>query len=291
MKPTDFAILMFCCLFWGTNFVVSAWALGHSPVPPFFLAFVRSCFVLAVMWPFLLRQRPEGWRVLLLVCILVAPVHLGFLYSGLQTAPASASSIVSQTIIPITTVLSLVFLKEQVGWVRGLAIIGALIGTIIMVYDPATIGFDLGLIWIICAYISLGVGSVLMKYVGDVDWRQYVVWMALMMFLLSGPTTLIFEDNHARIWAEAKWPLLIAAGYAAVFVTLFSHGQYFNLIRKYDVTQIVPLTLMTTFFATVLGVLFLNETLHLRYYIGAALILPCVWIIAKRQKTVPIVED
>ena len=291
MRALDFIILMLCCLFWGTNFVVSAWALGQFPVPPFMLAFVRSCFVLLFMWPFLLRKLPDTWPILLLVCALVAPIHLGFLYSGLQTAPASASSIVSQTIIPITAILSVMFLKERIGWVRGLAIVGALIGTVIMVYDPKTIGLDIGLVWIVCAYVALGVGSILMKFVGDVDWRQYVVWMAVMVFVLSGPTSLIFESGHAQVWAEAKTPLLVAAAYAAVFVTLFAHGQYFNLIRKYAVTQIVPLTLMTTFFATVLGVIVLKETIFPRYYIGAALILPCVYIIARRQKVASIAED
>ena len=291
MKPFDFLILMGCCLAWGANFVISAWALSEHPIPPFMLAFVRSCVVLAVMFPILLRRLPARWPVLLLVCACVGPIHLGFLYTGLQTAPASGSSIVSQMLIPFAAILSVIFLKERIGLVRGLGIIGALLGTVIMIYEPDALTFDLGLIWIVCAYLALAAGSVLMKFVGDVDWRQYVVWMAVMVFCLSGPTSLIFESGHAQIWAQAKWPLLIAAGYAGIAVTLFAHGQYFTLIRKYEVTQIVPLTLMTTLFACVLGVIVLNETIYLRYYIGAALILPCVYIIARRQKIAAAVED
>jgi len=74
-------------------------------------------------------------------------------------------------------------------------------------------------------------------------------------------------------------------------VTVLAHGQYFNLIKRYDVSVVVPLTLMVPVFACVLGVLFLKETIYLRYYIGAALILPCVYIIARRGTVAPVQED
>ena len=221
------------------------------------------------------------------VCACVGPVHLGFLYTGLQTAPASGSSIVSQMLIPFATILSVLFLKERIGWVRGLAIAGALLGTLIMIYEPSAFNFDVGLIWVMIAYLSLAVGSILMKTVGDVDWRQYVVWMGALVFCFSGPASLLFENGHLAVWQDSKGPLLITAAYAAIFVTLVAHGQYFNLIKKYDVSLIVPLTLMTTVFASVLGVLLLHETIYGRYYIGAAFILPCVYILARRAPPAP----
>jgi len=44
---------------------------------------------------------------------------------------------------------------------------------------------------------------------------------------------------------------------------------------------------MVTVFATVLGVLLLEEVLYPRYIFGAALILPCVWFIARRGSPEP----
>ncbi len=291
MRAFDFAILMLCCLCWAGNFVVSAWAVGSHPVPPFMLAFLRSAIVLICMFPFLFMKLPKRWGRLAIVCACVGPIHLAFLYTGLQTAPASGSSIVSQILIPFATILSMVFLREKVGWVRGLGIIGAFIGTMIMIYEPGALSLDIGLIYIVAAYFAIAVGSVLMKSVGEVDWRQYVVWMAAMVFVAMGPASGLFESGHAEIWASSKWPLLIAAGYAGIAVTLFAHGQYFQLIKKYDVSLVVPLTLMVPVFACILGVMFLDETIFLRYYIGAALILPCVYIIARRQKIAPVQED
>ena len=218
-------------------------------------------------------------------------MHLGFLYTGLQTASASGSSIVAQMLIPFATILSVIFLREKIGWVRSLGIIGAFIGTMIMIYEPGALSFDIGLVYIVIAYFSLAVGSILMKKVGDVDWRQYVVWVALMVLFSMGAASALFETNQAEIWTHSKWPLLIAAGYAAIAVSIVAHGQYFQLIKKYDVSLIVPLTLIMPLFACILGVVFLKETIFIRYYIGAALILPCVYIIAKRGKPVPQTEQ
>jgi len=291
MKPADILIMMMCCLAWAMNFVVSAWAVGSNPVPPFMLAATRAAIVLLLMGWVLFRPKPEKFGLLLIVCACVGPIHLGFLYTGLQTASASGSSIVSQMLIPFATILSVVFLGEKVGWRRFLAILGAITGVVIMVYEPGALGFDIGLILIILGYFSLAVGSVVMKRVGNIDWTQYVTWMALIVLLITAPISWIFESGQGEVWATSKLPLLIAGGYAGIFVTILAHGQYFNLVRKYDISVVVPLTLMTTVFACVLGVLILKETLHMRYIIGALLILPCVWYIATRQTVMPLHED
>lgn len=291
MKPVDFLIMMLCCLGWAGNFVVSAWALGNNPVPPFMLAATRAIIVLIVMGWVLFKPRPKNFGRLLVVCVCVGPIHLGFLYTGLQTASASGTSIVSQILIPFATILSVLFLGEKVGWRRSLAIVGAVVGVVIMIYEPGALSLDIGLIYIVFSYLALAVGSVIMKRVGDIDWKQYVTWMAVVLVLVMAPASYLFESGQTDIWANSTIPLLGAAAYGAIAVTIFAHGQYFTLVKRYDISVVVPLTLMVTVFASVLGVIFLKETIYLRYILGALLILPCVWYIAVRQTAVPVKED
>ena len=292
MRRRDFIVLMICCVAWGGNFVVSAWALGSNPVPPFMLAATRAMFVIAVMGYFLFKPLPKKFGLLLIVCALVGPVHLGFLYTGLQTSSATGSSIVSQFLIPMSTILSIIFLKEKIGRVRGGAIIGAFIGVIIMVYDPASFNLEMGLVYILLAYLALAAASIIMKFVGDIAWQQYVVWMAVVVLITMAVASFFFETGQAQVWETARKPLLIAAIYAAIGVTVLAHGQYFDMIKRYDVSVVVPLTLMVPVFATVLGVIFLKDALYMRYVVGAALILPCVYIISTRGMAVtPVQED
>ena len=262
---------------------MTAWALGDSSVQPFMLASTRALFVLAVMGFFLFRPLPKQFLRLLFVCFCVGPLHLALLYTGLQTAPASGASIISQALIPIATLLSVVWLKERIGWRRSLAIAGALIGVMVMIYEPGALSFDPGLIAALGAYMALAVGTVAIRRITEVDWRVYVAWTAVMVFILSTTATLLFEGNHAETWKSDKWPLLLAATYAALAVSVVAHGQYFRLLQTYPVNRVVPLGIMVTVFATILGILLLDEVLYPRYIIGAALILPCVWFIARRQ--------
>ena len=96
-----------------------------------------------------------------------------------------------------------------------LAIAGALIGVMIMIYEPGALSFDPGLLYVLGAYTALAVGTVAIRRITDVDWRVYVAWTAVMMLILCVSATLLFETNHAEVWREDKLYLLIAAAYAA----------------------------------------------------------------------------
>lgn len=270
---------------------MTAWALGGTDIPPFMLAGTRALFVLAVMGYFLFRPLPKDFLRLIFVCICVGPLHLGFLYTGLQTASASGSSIVSQSLIPMATLLSVIWLREKVGWRRSLAIGGALIGVFIMIYEPGALSFDLGLVYILMAYVAMAFGTVAMRRVPDIDWRVYVAWTALILFVFSIFMSVFFETGQTEAWRNDKVPLLIAAAYATFGVSILAHGQYFRLLQTYPVNWVVPLGIMTTVFATVLGILLLKETLYPRYIFGALLILPCVWFIARRGSPAPVEMD
>ena len=266
---------------------MAAWALGGSSVPPFMLAGTRAFMVLIVMGYFLFRPLPKHFLRLMFVALCVGPIHLALLYTGLQTASASGTSIISQALIPISALLSVVWLKEYIGWRQSLAIIGALVGVIIMIYEPGALGFDPGLIYILGAYISMAVGTVAIRRIPDVDWRVYVAWTAVLVLILSTTASLLFESNHAQIWQVDKVPLLLAAGYAAIAVSVIAHGQYFRILQNYPVNRVVPLTILVTVFATIFGILLLDEVLYRRYIIGAVIILPCVWFIARRGSAAP----
>lgn len=282
---------MLCCLGWGGNFVVTAWALGGTSIPPFMLAGTRAMLVLLVMGYFLFRPLPKDFLRLLFVCICVGPLHLGFLYTGLQTATASGSSIISQSLIPMATLLSVIWLKENVGWRRSLAIVGALIGVCVMIYEPGAFSLDVGMLYILAAYVAMAFGTVAIRRIPDIDWRVYVAWTAVVLLLFSVVMSALFETDQAEIWRVDKKPLLMAAAYAGLGVSVFAHGQYFRLLQTYPVNRVVPLTIMVTVFATVLGIVVLEEILYQRYIIGAVLILPCVWFIARRGVVAPVEMD
>lgn len=246
MRPFDFLALSLCCLLWGGNFVMSKWMLTDLSLPPFFFACARFALVAALMFPFLFPL-PKKFGLLCLAALCVGAGHLALLYTGLKTAPASSGSIVAQMLIPFATVLSVIFLKEKIGWKRSAGICGALIGVIILLYDPSSLTFDVGLIYVMFAFLLMAIGSVMIKGVGDVGPLPYLTWMGVLAIPVLGISSLLFETNQIE-WAKAaNWKLGVGVLYTALGASLFAHGQYFRLLKTYDVSLIVPLTLMPRF--------------------------------------------
>ncbi len=286
MRFSDFFVLSLCCLIWGGNFVLSKWMLTDLALPPFFFACVRFILLTVLMAPFLFPL-PKNILKLCLAALCVGALHLAFLYTGLKTAPASSGSIVAQMLIPFATVLSVVFLKEHIGLKRGLGIVGALAGVIILIYDPESVSFDIGLIYVIAAFFVMAVGSVLVKGVGEVTPWQYLAWMGVLAVPVLGMLSYLFEDNQLTLAKAAGWEMGVGVVYTAVLASVFAHGQYFRLLKTYEVSLIVPLTLMTPFWAVVLGVVMRGEPFGIRFIFGAILILASVYVIARRGKRAP----
>lgn len=265
---------------------MSKWMLTDLALPPFFFACVRFVLLAILMSPFLFPL-PKKPKMLFLAALCVGALHLAFLYTGLKTAPASSGSIVAQTLIPFATILSVVFLKEHIGMKRGLGILGALIGVIILIYNPESVSLDVGLLYVIAAFFIMAVGSVLVKGVGEVSPWQYLAWMGVLAVPVLGILSAVFEQNQFELAKAASWQMGVGVLYTAILASIFAHGQYFRLLKTYDVSLIVPLTLMTPFWAVVLGVVMRGEPFGQQFIIGAVLILASVYVIARRGKQAP----
>ena len=283
MRAGDFLILCLCCLIWGGNFVLSKWILSDLALPPFFFAAVRFSLVAVLMAPFLFPI-PKHFFKLCLAGLCVGALHLAFLYTGLKTAPAGASAIVSQMMIPFATLLSVIFLHEKIGLRRGLGICGALIGVIILIYNPDNMAFNTGLIYIAIAFFSMAVGSILIKGVGDIGPFQYLAWMGVFAVPSLGLASFLFETGQIEMAKASGWGLTIGVLYTALLASIFAHGQYFRLLKIYDVSLVVPLTLMSPFWAVILGVIIRDEPFGPKLIVGSIFILASVYVIARRQK-------
>jgi len=282
MRIGDFFILSLCCLIWGGNFVLSKWMLSDLALPPFFFAAVRFSLVAVLMSPFLFPI-PKHFLKLCLAGLCVGALHLAFLYTGLKTAPAGASAIVSQMVIPFATILSVIFLNEKIGITRGLGICGALLGVIILVYNPNSMALDVGLIYIAIAFFIVAVGSILIKGVGDIGPFQYLAWMSILAVPSLGIASFLMETGQFDAAKASGSGIIIGVLYTAILASIFAHGQYFRLLKTYDVSLVVPLTLMSPFWAVILGILIRGEPFGSKLVVAAVLILASVFIIARRQ--------
>jgi O-acetylserine/cysteine efflux transporter len=283
----DFLLLFAVCFVWGLNLVVTRWVVADAAVPPVFFAAVRFAGIALVLIPFLFPA-PKQMLTLFGISMCMGAVHFALLFMGLANAEASAVSVTGQLGVPFATLMSMAFLGEKVGWRRGLGIMLAFAGVTLIAFDPDSFSVSFGLIYVIISAFIGASGGIMMKKMAPISALQLQAWLGLFSF---GPL-LIFsfltEGGQVEAFVGGGWLVWIATVFAVLGVSVFGHGAYYYLIKKYDISLLSPLTLMTPIWGVVLAVSLLGEPLTLRLIVGAAVSLSGVFVIAiRRNKSLP----
>ena len=282
MAFRDFMLLFAVCIVWGLNLVITRWAVGDMGVPPVFFAALRFLGVALVLAPFL-WPRPPQLGTLFLISIFIGSAHFALLFVGLRYAEASAVAIAGQLGVPFSTLLSMAFLNETVGWRRGLGIMLAFAGVVLIAFDPGSFGISFGILLVILSAFIASVGSILMKRIPPISAFQMQAWIGLFSFAPLFAVSAMIEQDQMDIYIGGGWLVWLASVFAIVGVSVFGHGGFYSLIKKYDISLLSPLTLMTPIWGVVFGIVLLNEPITARLVLGAVISLSGVFVIAMRQ--------
>ena len=134
MTPSHWLLMLAVNLAFGLNLVASKFVL--SELPPLAFVALRFAVVLVILAPFLRVQRGQ-MPVLLGVGLLMGTVHFALLIFGLQqAADVSTVAILVQLGVPLSTLMSVLFLGEVIRWRRTLGIAVSFLGVMIIGFDP-----------------------------------------------------------------------------------------------------------------------------------------------------------
>jgi O-acetylserine/cysteine efflux transporter len=289
MNLRDFALLVSICLVWGLSNVLSKVVVGTWHIPPLFFAAVRFGLVLLVTLPWL-RPVPRQLGRTIAIGLLMGGGNFALLFIGLQTATPSAAAVVIQAGVPITTVLSVLMLGEQIHWRRALGITLTLIGVLIVVWQP---GFTIsaGLLFVLGAAFAGSLGAILMKQAEDLAPLRYQAWVALSSVVPLTLATVWLEDGQWSASLVAGWPFVAALLFSALVVSVGAHTAYYGLIARHEANLLAPLTLITPLATIALGVLITGDQLDARMLAGSAIALLGVLIVALRRTSAPIAQS
>ena len=278
----DFVLLFAVCLVWGLNLVVTRWVVADMGVPPIFFAALRFAGIAVLLLAFL-RPLPTSLGTLFLISMCMGAAHFALLFLGLAYAEASAVAVVGQLGVPFSTLMSMAFLGETVGWRRALGIMLAFAGTLLIVVDPQTFSLSAGLLFVVASAFIGSIGGILMKRMAPISAFRLQAWVGLFsfppLFILSGLT----ESGQVEAFVSGGIWVWLASLFAIVGVSIFGHGAFYSLIKRHDISLLSPLTLMTPIWGVIFGVVLLSEPLTLKLVVGAAISLSGVFVIAVRQ--------
>ena len=287
MNFRDFILLTAICFVWGLNIVITRWVVFDMQVPPIFFAALRFAGI-AMVLVYFLRPVPGDLKTLFAISMCIGAVHFALLFLGLANAEASSASIVGQLGVPFSTLMSMAFLGEVVGWRRGLGIMLAFAGAVLIAVDPTSFTLSFGLVYIAVAALVGSVGGILMKRMAPISALQMQAWIGLFSFVPLFAFSGLTETGGWASWVSGGWLVWAATAFAVLGVSVFGHGGFYYLIKKYDISFLSPLTLMTPIWGVVLSVVLLNEQLTLQLVTGAVISLGGVFVILIRpNKSMP----
>ena len=283
----DFSLLFVVCFVWGLNIVITRWVVFDAAVPPVFFAAIRFLGVAVCLIPFL-RPIPKDLKTLFLISFFIGSGHFALLFIGLANAEASAASVVGQLGVPFATLMSMAFLGETIGWRRGLGIMMAFAGVLLIAVDPGSFTVSFGLLYIVASAFIGAIGGILMKTMTPISALQMQAWIGLFSFAPLFAVSAVLETGQWSAYLAGGWWVWIATIFAVVGVSVFGHGAFYNLIKKYDISLLSPLTLMTPIWGVVLSIILLNEAITAQLVLGAVISLGGVFVIAIRpNKALP----
>jgi drug/metabolite transporter (DMT)-like permease len=224
-------------------------------------------------------------RWLLTAAICSGGLQFALMYSGVALSENMSSvAIGGQLGVPFATLLSVMLLGERIHWRRWLGIAMAIAGVVLIGFSPEVFSSWTGLLLIVIAAFIGAVGLVAIKRVRDLEPLELQAWLAWGSVPLLLPLSLFLEDGQLASLPTAGvtgWSALL---YSAVLASLVAHTAYFGLIRRYPVSSVAPITVLTPLFGVFFSVLILGDALDGRMVAGGLLTLTGVTVILARER-------
>lgn len=284
MSARELSVLLVLCVAWGFHYVVIKTTVAE--VPPIFYAALRMTLVAVVLSPFL-RWREGRMRNIFLAALCFGALNYSLLFSGLKYATASAAAIANELYVPFATIMSVVLLKERIGWRRITGIALAFAGVAIIALSrgesPAGARIGFGVLLVAVGTFVESFGAVLVKKIDGFKPWELLAWFGVIGAPCLWAITALAEREQFAALAAADRKIVIGAVlYSALVSSIFGHTAYYWLIQRRPVSEVASSTLLTTFLAVAFSILLLGEPLTHVILIGGAMTLAGVGIVVLR---------
>ena len=272
----------------GPEEELKAWVrdrLSKHKYPRRVLMALRFLLIVAVLFPFLKIHKGQMKEVII-IALCAGPIGFGFFFAGLAISDASVVAVASQLGVPFATIMSVVFLREQVFWRRWLGITLSFAGVMVISFDPTVFRYIDGLLLVLCSALVSSVGTIFQRQIRNVGVFELQAWVAVTAAPLMIFGSLLLESHQFSIIQSASLLEWSGIFYVAFASSLVGHAGIYYLLQRYEVTQTAPLTLLSPICTVFFAVTLLGETLTERMVIGALIALTGVLIVSMRQKRI-----
>ena len=252
------------------------------------IMFLRSVVGLSILFLYLkVRKIPiifsSQYPVLTVIRAILFMFAFLFYYIGLAYLPYAVTTALFFTTPFFITILSKIFLKENIGFIRLLTIIFGFIGVVIIA-NPTVDSFNIFMIFpILCAF-GYSASMIIIKMTSEKDSvysQTFHVYLATLLFAplvtyLGSTFDSSIGDNKVLNFVFRSWELNLHTQYFLIFVVgvcvVAGFLLIFNAYRVGKPFVIAPFEYTILLWSIFYGWLIWDESVTIRSWIGMAMI-------------------
>ena len=263
MKPLHILMSIAVTFIWGAHYAVAK--VGMAEIPPFLFGLLRYFFAVfpLIFWV----KKPEGlsWKVIIPLSLLMSVVSTSLLLFGIKSGISSGlASIVAQTQVIFTVILSRIYFKSRLSALQIIGICVALFG-IFIISAEQEISIEeasfMGIFFILMGAFAWAISNTFFRYIKQPKPFNFVIWMGIVpplpFFLLS----LTFEgpDLMLQSLSHMTGAGIFAIAFSIICSTWIATPLWVRLFKTYDPAVIAPYSLMIPVFGMSLSYFALGE--------------------------------
>jgi drug/metabolite transporter (DMT)-like permease len=285
------AMLWIVPLLWSSNYLIARAADGV--IAPHMLALGRWVLAGLIMLPFVWRGvfrdglpwRRE-WKQILVLGALGMWICGAVVYLGGQTTSSTNIALIYAATPVLIALASARLLHEKLSLPQRCGVAGALAGVLFVIAqgDPArllAVRFTAGDGWIVLASVAWAAYSVLLK-----RWPSTLGPAERLVVIIAGGVLVMLPFTLIEWWLmprhPASWPAFGLIVAAAVLPGVLSYSAYSFMQRELGASRTALVMYLSPVYAAFGAWALLGEAPGWYHAVGAALILPSIWLATRR---------
>lgn len=276
---SDILITAIAPITWGTTYVVATECL--PPNHPLLVASLRA-LPIGLLLTVGLRKLPQGiwWGRILLLGALNIGLFQALLFVAAYRLPGGVAATAGAIQPLLVVLLSWWVLSEKPSRLSFAAAISGFIGVGLLVLGPSARLDGIGILAALAGAVAMGLGTVLVKrWRPPVSLMVFTAWQLTAGGLMLLPIALWAEGPLTQVSRTNLWAFI----YLGVIGTGLAYVLWFRGIGKLNATAVSYLTLISPVVATLIGYVFLRETLTVFQLLGVAIVLGSVLFGQKKK--------